>query len=493
MILPANPAGLLIAGARRERSRIGATPILALAGVAGLWLLIASNSPDTIAATALAAGALFIIWAAWRVQSDGAYLLCALVMIELLCSATLLPVTEEQRFLIRYPLLLLFGLPAAIGSLRNSLLWRGGFRDYLLYLGWGAVSITYSLLPGYSLARVTAAILIYVVSVKIASDVKDTAGMHRLFKWFVAALGVVWIGLAATLLAAPHDLAWSTEEISGMMRFRGFFGSPNQVGEITLATVAAAAMVWRAASGRQKFWIALEIAAAVAMGAMADSRSPFVGLALGGLGYLLWRYRLRAVPICLAAAVTLFAAATVVAPDYFTRGEVSTLTGRTDVWKFAVQEIKQRPLLGYGFEVEGQILQSKYFPVWWGPWEEGPHSSLHNGYLSRAVGVGVPALAFWLFLFMRPWVWLLGRKQDPWQLKRMFLLVIVPILVLNMVETTAGDCRYSVGLLATLCWAFAERQRLQYRDARRQRAQAAALPLLAQMSLSPIATIPEPK
>jgi hypothetical protein len=199
-----------------------------------------------------------------------------------------------------------------------------------------------------------------------------------------------------------------------------------------------------------------------------------VGLAIGALAYVLWRYRLRAVPLCLAGGVLMFAVATQVAPYYFTRGEVSTLTGRTDVWKFAVQEIKQRPLLGYGFEVEGQILQSKYSPVWWGPWEEGPHSSLHNGYLSRAVGVGVPALLFWFF-FMRPWVWILSRKQDPWQLKRMFLLVVVPILILNMVETTAGDCRYSVGLLATLCWGLAERQRLEYRDAQQKLKQAPAL------------------
>jgi O-antigen ligase len=449
------------------RKRAGVLPVMAAAGLLGLWLLAALNWPQAGAATALAAGAVFVIWAAWRVQGDGAHLLCALVLIELLCSATVLPVTEEQRFLIRYPLLLLFGVPAAIGSMRNSLLWRGGFRDYMIYLGWGAVSITYSLLPGYSLARVTAAILIFVMTVKLASDVKEPREMERLFKWFLIGLGVVWVGLAATLIAAPHELAWSEEELSGMLRFRGFFGSPNQVGEVTLATVGAATIVWNSISRGQKIWLALEIAAAVAMGAMADSRSPFVGLAIGALLYLLWRYRLRALPICLAAALVAFAVATLVTPDYFTRGEVSTLTGRTDVWKFAVQEIKQRPLLGWGFEVEGQILQSKYFPIWWGPWEEGPHSSLHNGYLSRAVGVGVPALVFWFFFFLRPWVWLFGRKGDAWQLGRMFLLVVVPILVLNMVETTAGDCRYSVGLLATLCWAFAERMRLEWRDARR--------------------------
>ena len=363
-----------------------ATPLMvAIAAGIGLWLLLALNLPGVAIVTALAAGAIFVIWAARRVQADGCHLLCALVMIELLCSATVLPVTEEQRFIIRYPLLFLFCVPAAILSLRTSLLFRGGFRDYLLYLGWGAITITYSLLPGYSLARVTAAVLIFVLTVKLVSDVKDSDDIERLMKWFLIGLGVVWIGLLATLVAVPHDLAWD-DELLGMVRFRGFFGSPNQVGEVTLATVGAVAIIWNHASWRQKVWLGLEAAVAIALGALADSRSPFVGLTIGATLYVLWRYRLRAVPVCLVAAVLIFAIATQVAPDYFTRGEVSTLTGRTDVWKFAVKKIEERPLLGWGFEVEGEILQSKYFPIWWGPWEEGPHSSLHNGYLSRAVG-----------------------------------------------------------------------------------------------------------
>jgi len=462
------------------RSPAAAGPWIMIAGLIGLWMLAALNSPAVIVVTALAAAAGFVFWAAWRVQADGAHLLCALVIIELLASATFLPVTEEQRFVIRYPLLLLFALPPAIRAARNPLLWRGGFRDYLLYLGWAGVSITYSLLPGYTAARVLAAILLFVISVKLASDIKGVKDIERLLKWMMIGLAVVWAGLAAMLVAAPHDLAWSDELMSGMVRFRGFFGSPNQVGEVTLATVCAGTILWSSASGRGKVLLGIEMATAIVLGALADSRSPFVGVAVGGFAYMFWRYRLRALPVCVVLAVLVFAAATQIAPDYFTRGEVSTLTGRTDVWRFAVEKIKERPLTGWGFEVEGQILQSKYFPVWWGPWEEGPHSSLHSGYLSRAVGLGVPAFAFWVFFFLRPWFWLFRRGDDPWQLKRVFLLVVLPVLILNIVETTAGDCRYAVGLLATLCWAFAERQRLGAIDAGR------AQPRLANILAAPV-------
>ena len=39
-------------------------------------------------------------------------------------------------------------------------------------------------------------------------------------------------------------------------------------------------------------------------------------------------------------------------------------------------------------------------------------------------------------------------------------VIVVPFLVLNFTESTSGDCRYAVGMIATLCWALAERQRL---------------------------------
>jgi O-antigen ligase len=202
------------------------------------------------------------------------------------------------------------------------------------------------------------------------------------------------------------------------------------------------------------------MAVAFALGVLADWRSPFVGMAVGGLLYLIWKYRFRAVPIIFALGVVAFSLVSFVNPEYLNRGDVTSLTGRTEVWKFAVEKIKQRPLIGYGFEVEGQIMQAHDFPIWWGPWEEGPRSSIHSEYLSKAVSLGVPALLFWVFFFVRPWLALLRRKDDPWNLKPLFFLIVVPILILNLTESTAGECRYAVGMISTLCWALAERQRL---------------------------------
>ena len=62
-------------------------------------------------------------------------------------------------------------------------------------------------------------------------------------------------------------------------------------------------VVWGSTSGWKRALLAAQMAIALALGVLADSRSPFVGLAVGGLLYLIWRYRLRAVPIIVVLGV----------------------------------------------------------------------------------------------------------------------------------------------------------------------------------------------
>ena len=409
-------------------------------------------------------GGIATVWAARRVQGNGAHLLCALLLIEELSAASFLPLQKEQLFMVRYPLLLAFCAVAVWKVLQSKEIWQSGFFDYLIYLGLGVISISYSLLPGYSAARVLAAILMFMGVVRIAREVTNREDIENLLNWFLIGTGIVWAVILITSVTMSQDLVWDVEEMTGLVRFRGIYGSPNSIGELAMGTIAVGMVVWKSTAGWKRWALAAQIAVAFGSCLLADSRSPFVALAVGGLLYLAWRYRFRAVPIIMVVGAVGFLLVTQLDPEYLTRGDVTSLTGRTDIWNFAIQKIEQRPLLGYGFEVEGQIMQARDFPIWWGPWEEGPRSSLHSNYLSKAVSIGIPALIFWVFFFMRPWLSLLWRKDDPWNLKQLFFLIVVPFLVLNFTESTVGDCRYAVGMIATLCWALAERQRLEMKE-----------------------------
>jgi hypothetical protein len=426
-------------------------------GLAGFLMLL---YPSIALGLAALIGGVVLVWTARRVQGNGAHLLCALIVIEELSGASFLPLEKEQLFMVRYPLMIAFCTAAAWNVLQSSEIWQGGFFDYLIYLGLGVVSISYSLLPGYSTARIAAAILMFMGIVRIAREVSNREDIEKLINWYLIGTGIAWTVILVSAAFMSYDLVWDIEEMTGLTRFRGIFGSPNSIGELALGTIAVSAVIWNSTRGWKRLLLAAQIAVAVGACVLADSRSPFVALGVGGLLYLVWRYRLRAVPIILVAGVVGYTLVAQLDPEYLTRGDVTSLTGRTDIWNFALEKIKQRPLLGYGFEVEGQIMQAHDFPIWWGPWEDGPRSSLHSNYLSKAVSLGIPALVFWVFFFMRPWFALLRRKDDPWNLKPLFFLIVVPFLVLNFTESASGDCRYAVGMIATLCWALAELQRL---------------------------------
>src|SRR5260221_12600346 len=136
---------------------------------------------------------------------------------------------------------------------------------------------------------------------------------------------------------------------------------------------------------------------------MDDSVSPFIALSVG---FLLFGFTSLGVRVVVVGAVLLIALMVVLprlenGSDYIMRGDVTSLTGRTEIWQYIIHAIKERPILGHGYEVEGQIFQSRYFPLWEDIWNEGPKSSLHNGFLSRAVGVGIPATLLWAFIILR--------------------------------------------------------------------------------------------
>jgi hypothetical protein len=84
---------------------------------------------------------------------------------------------------------------------------------------------------------------------------------------------------------------------------------------------------------------------------------------------------------------------------------------------------------------------------------------LHNGFLSRAVSLGIPAVLFWLFFMVRPAISCFFRGQDPWALRSIALLAFLPTLILNFTESVP-DFRSFAGVLMGLTWMILECERL---------------------------------
>jgi O-antigen ligase len=447
---------------------------IAAAGAAAVILAILMLfSSRAAVAMAFIAGALVLLASARGVYRHPEFLLAALLFVEVLPSATLLPLTDAQRPLIRYPLYLLFALPAVPAFLRSHLLDRGGFRLYALYFAWALATALYSLAPVFSAGRALAASVLFFAIGAVAARAGDRSDIERELRVFFAG-GALLVWLLAITAVAPglEAMAWSVDEELGRLRFSGYFESPNQAGELAMVTIGAALYCW--SSWRRpvmRIASAVTIALSVTVLVIADSRSAAVAMTLGAGAWTIWRYRGRGVFGVAVIAMGLLVALSALGPEamrYITRHDISSLTGRTVVWRYSLNQLARRPLLGYGYAVEGAIFNSKYFPLWDDLWTQGPRIPIHNAYLSRAIGLGVPALLLWFFLFFRPFIHLLTRRDDPMNLKPLALLIVLPVLVLNISETLGGDCRYPAGLITALVWAVAEIQRL--RDCERETA-----------------------
>jgi O-antigen ligase len=322
----------------------------------------------------------------------------------------------------------------------------------------------------FSLGRAFSSSLLFIAICSVALEVDSDNEFQRMLRHVLLACAILTALIAITAVVPAFSSAWFFDEELGAQRFQGFFDSPNQVGEINMITIGAALACWNSLrSAVQRSGAAALIVVSIVLMVASDCRSAAVAMALSIAALAVWRYRLRGVFAVAAAAVILVFTASQLSPQvmlYLNRHDISTLTGRTEVMRFSLHRLMERPLLGYGFGAEGQIFQNKYFPFWDDLWTTGPRIPIHNGYLSRAVGLGGPAAFLWLFLFLRPFAAIFAEPGDRYGLKQpVVLLLVLPVLILYLSETLGGDCRYPAGVVSTLVWAVAERQRLSAKAA----------------------------
>jgi O-antigen ligase len=341
---------------------------------------------------------------------------------------------------------------------------------YSIYFAWAFASAAWSLVPMFSFGRAFSSTLLFVAICSVAADVQDNDAMQQMVRYVLLACTVLTAIIALTAIAPFFPLAWFLDPELGAYRLQGIFDSPNQVGELNMITIGAVLACWQPLrSPGWKIGAAALIGVSALMLVAADCRSAAVAMLLSMAALAVWRFGWRGLFGAVAAgALTVFLAAQL-SPHallYLLRSDVTTLSGRTAVMHFSLNRIIDQPLLGYGFGAEGQIFQNRYFPSWDDLWDLGPRIPIHNGYLSRAVGLGVPAALLWMFLFLRPFVALFARRADPYGLRKpVVLLLVLPVLILYLSESLGGDCRYPAGIVSTLVWAVAEKQRLRASEA----------------------------
>jgi exopolysaccharide production protein ExoQ len=261
--------------------------------------------------------------------------------------------------------------------------------------------------------------------ISVAWSVDPSASFRQGTEYFFAVLGA--IGLAEVSdgdeLMRLVCLVCSASAVASLVQpfvfpdlpgggggFRGIFTQKNILGEVMVVGVLAGLHGARLKSG-QPFRYACAIALCTIVAFMSKSGTSvfaiFTLFAIDIFGRLYLRKGVgRKVAMCLAVAFIPVAIYFAIDSDLIldALGKDRGLTGRTEIWPYVIDAIRERPIFGWGFSSFWSFLNPRSFEI---SREVGFGffiTSAHNGVLELLLQIGITGTALFLFIWLRNFV-----------------------------------------------------------------------------------------
>lgn len=317
---------------------------------------------------------------------------------------------------------------------------------------WCLLTVLWSTYPSISLRAVIQLIITFGIAISMANRMSPRAFLRMIF--------------LAHAIVAVLSLLFGQIRADGM-GWLGIFGSKNAFAAVmSLFVLVSFAMVldrlqgwlWRLAAG---FGLALGgmlLVLAQSSGALLTTAMALMfGLLLMGARWMTPIQRVIAVGLgllaALAVAVMLFTLQDVIFSLLLeTTGKDATLTGRTDLWQRAFDEIARNPLFGQGYQavwVEGNQVAEDMWAEFGIANKSG--FNFHNTYISNAVEIGIIGVALQAaVLFGATGLTVFWALRDP-RAETVFLAILMlRVLMLSMVEVV-GLTQFDLGTVVVLC------------------------------------------
>lgn len=316
---------------------------------------------------------------------------------------------------------------------------------FVLFAVWGLITAIYSPIPLYSFGSAFALLSV----LAFGAVARFTVPSETLLRAVIVTLTVLlWCGLI--LYATVPHIAQAPMEGGTILRLARPFGTPNQLGSAAAITLL---LVFLAANRGQIGWrspiLLLSAPAAIACLVLSQSRTSLLALVIALLAVFLVKRPRRAlffgafVLLVLMSSIFLGIGVADIAGLISRTGyvsEVTTLTGRTSIWSFYLQEIAKEPLLGYGYASSKHLMPLLY-RTYWG-WTT---THAHNMWIQVAFTTGIVGLALLtLALVAQFWSWF--RTRDD-----LVLGVLAFMLVRGLAE--AGQTGAGAPGLLVIIWA----------------------------------------
>jgi O-antigen ligase len=272
---------------------------------------------------------------------------------------------------------------------------------YLAMLAWFAITIATSTLPALSMRRLIFCLMVIV----LAATLTLLPTSYRRFCDLLAAtvVGVLLLCFAGVMLIPELSIHQATDVAEAVLGgdWRGVFGHKNIAGPMMVIFIFIGMFI---ASARS-ITLGLLIVAGAAIFLFFTHAKAATGLLLLvlPLSWIMQGVRSR-----LLCALVIFGAVFLL--NLLTVGSMysesiyafdnavmadPTFTGRTDIWRFAIDNIRDRPLFGHGFGAFWETPYTYFQPVIEGS-EVAFASHSHSGFLDLALTIGIPGLALGL-------------------------------------------------------------------------------------------------
>jgi exopolysaccharide production protein ExoQ len=358
---------------------------------------------------------------------------------------------------IRIGSLFLMGIVGTVKFLQLRRQQRGPHRFDLLLLGafifFALVSTLYSIDQSMSFVRAASFCAFFAFLLGLYYWLTDTDHVSQVLDLLFAFIAVCTIANVFSLIALPSQAwYWAAEN-----RFKGLWDHPNAMGAFCM--ISYPVCLWKySRSTRWIRWFVIAILVAVAaMHVLTGSRTSMIA---AGVGIFLWvlmtKQRLKSI-LFLAASILIAVALIQQNPTRFEREyDLDTFTGRTEIWNSAYVLLMERPFLGYGYDVESKVFEdSRFYRPELKFWSGTAKISMHNGYLSVAVGLGFPGLILWAVILLLPF---LRGVRLPWGEDKAFVVSVMSVCLLsNFFESVITGGRSFVAIIFWLAWVMAVR------------------------------------
>jgi exopolysaccharide production protein ExoQ len=338
-------------------------------------------------------------------------------------------------------------LPAAIRRLDGAFQWLAAL--WILYLGWAAASLMWSIYPPLTVRNVIAFILVSIgcfgLGAGFYGGLPNGRDLFLRHVFWASVLSALVILLPLPFRFQQYDLLDPSQRLDIGGNFSAYVTRP--VMASLLALIATSILGVRPWLKRDWFWVAVLVLPLLAL----KSRGPIVwGLLALGIFYLFYKTSIRdrvlqaGVLFMITVGTYIYYSEnvleTIFGPlvPYLTRGNVEAtqnLTGRVPLWQALIEQVWQHPWLGAGFAAfwsPAHISELASTAV-------SGRASAHNGYLEELLNTGVVGLTILLAFCLGTLTLALRRARRGDPLGWLVFMFMVFYLLLNLTNALTQE------------------------------------------------------